>query len=323
MPGVADRRDESLPSPPEVTVIIPTKDRWAILSRALRSALAQADVELEVVVVDDGSTDETPQYLADLRDPRVHVLRNNRGEGVARARNRGVAHAKAPWVAFLDDDDLWAPRKVRAELDLAASGADFVYTGMLMVGGDDGLRELPPVPADELRSRLLLENPVGSPSTVMVRTALVREVGGFDEDLSVLADWDLWIRLIAGAGAVPAACPELLVAYTVHAANMHRTNVDPTLADFRRLAVKHGQRGQPFGGSPFFRWVATSYRRAGRRIPASRTYLEAAVRYRTAGDLMRALAVLLGERAMTLRSRPSAAPVTPPEPAWLAQFAGD
>ena len=97
--------------------MIPTRNRWALLSRALASVLEQEDVTLEVVVVDEGSTDETPERLAALTDERVRALRNDSPTGVANARNRGISAARGEWVAFLDDDDFWAPTKLRAQLD--------------------------------------------------------------------------------------------------------------------------------------------------------------------------------------------------------------
>ncbi|MBA2640000.1 MAG: glycosyltransferase family 2 protein [Nocardioidaceae bacterium] len=135
---------------PEVSVVIPTRNRWRLLeARGLASALCQQDVSLEVVVVDDGSTDETPRRLASLNDDRVRTIRNERGTGVARARNSGMAAARGEWIAFLDDDDIWAPRKLRLQLDAAAqASADFVYGGVAHL--DDELRVLatfaPPAP---------------------------------------------------------------------------------------------------------------------------------------------------------------------------------
>ncbi|HWC32537.1 MAG TPA: glycosyltransferase family 2 protein, partial [Actinomycetota bacterium] len=121
--------------PPEVTVVIPTRDRWSLLATAaLPAALVQEDVDLEVVVVDDGSRDETPERLAELTDPRLRVIRNLEPLGVAQARNAGIAAARGRWLAFLDDDDLWSPRKLRTQLDAArAAGASFVYAGVINV----------------------------------------------------------------------------------------------------------------------------------------------------------------------------------------------
>jgi hypothetical protein len=106
------------------------------------------------------------------------------------------------------------------------------------------------------------------------------------------------------------------VAYVLHARNMHRTEGETTLREFRRLAAKHRGDGQKVGGSSFFRWVAASHRRSGRRFRAALVYLEAAIRYRQVGDLARAVGMLLGERIIALGRR-SAPPIIAAEPPWL------
>jgi glycosyltransferase involved in cell wall biosynthesis len=324
MSGKRTRRAETPAEPPEITVIIPTKDRWPMLSRSLQSVLEQEDVALEVIVVDDGSSDATPARLEELDDPRLRVLRNASSRGVASARNLGLSHTRAEWIAFLDDDDLWAPRKLRSQLErAAASGAGFVYTGTVVIDDDTGPFQADPVEAEDLQQGLLQRNVVGSPSTVLVRTDLVRDAGGFDERLSMLADWDLWIRLIIDGRAVAATCPEPLVAYVLHTQNMHRADVQSAIVEFRRLAAKHGRNGLTFGSSPFFRWIATSHRRNGRRFRAALVYLEAAARYRQAGDLVRGLGILLGERAMALGRRPPPPPAVPSEPPWIRRHRAD
>ena len=94
---------------PEVTVVVPTRNRASMLEQALRSVAGQRDVDLEAVVVDDGSTDDTQAVIAAMGDRRLRLIRHQRPQGVSTARNRGVADARGHWVAFLDDDDLWAP----------------------------------------------------------------------------------------------------------------------------------------------------------------------------------------------------------------------
>ena len=95
---------------PEVSVVVPTRDRWELLSTcALPSATCQEGVAIEVIVVDDGSSDGTAAGLAALDDPRVLTVRHDRPRGVSAARNSGIRAARGTWLAFLDDDDLWAP----------------------------------------------------------------------------------------------------------------------------------------------------------------------------------------------------------------------
>src|SRR5438128_8506232 len=95
----------------DVTVVVPTKDRRQVLDVALRSILAQEGVDVRVVVVDDGSSDGTAAWLADL-DPRVEVVRHDTPTGAAAARNDGLDRVTTDWGAFCDDDDVWAPTKL-------------------------------------------------------------------------------------------------------------------------------------------------------------------------------------------------------------------
>jgi len=184
---------------PEVSVILPTMDRWGLLTRALASVLAQEDVDLEVLVIDDGSSDGTPTRLGAIGDPRLRVLVQESNQGVARARNRGIEEADGEWIAFLDDDDFWAPTCLREHLrSIADAGAGWGYGAAISVGPDRPSRVMMPAPADELEDGLLQHNLVGPPSTVTVRRDLLDEIGGFDERLAVsLNDVDLCLRAIA------------------------------------------------------------------------------------------------------------------------------
>lgn len=304
---------------PEITVVLPTFNRWPLLSRALASVLSQEDVEFEVIVVDDGSTDETQEQLAALEDPRLRVLRQEHNQGVARARNRGVAGARAEWVAFLDDDDFWAPRRLREHLDTADhSSASWVYGPVLVIDDEAALLAVGPArkPGD-LQARLFKTNAVGGPSTVSVRTDLVRAVGCFDERLSVLADWDLWIRL--NNTAPGAACPTPLVAYSEHSENMQLTEWSTIPAEFRYLARKHREAAESmkvaFGGENYMRWVAQNHRRAGRRFRAAAEYFKTGVRHRAPADVGRGLGLVFGERLMARVSRDRRP--APSAPEWV------
>ena len=317
-------------SAPDVTVVIPTRDRWPLLSRtALRSALGQQHVEHEVVVVDDGSLDGTAERVDELADPRLRVVRHDRSLGVSRARNAGIAAARGAWVAFLDDDDLWAPDKLRIQLDAAReSGSEFVYAGAVWV--DDELRFLyghePPDPLTLAQAVLRWNVVWGGCSNVLARTELVRGLGGFDEDLSQLGDWDLWIRLALCARA--ARVDDVLVGLVVHGRSMLLVDRRDVFAEFERLRAKHRTAAERLGGGPdhvlFARWVAAGHARAGRRGAAARAYLRGTWH---PGNVARAAGAVVGPSAMRAGSRllahmpwrqadrPSAV-----EPAWLEAY---
>ena len=100
-----------------VSVVIPTRNRTALLAMTLRSVLRQRDVTLEVIVVDEAaSTDDTGARLAAIRDPRLRVIHHDAPRGLPAARNHGAEEARGEWLAFIDDDDLWAPDKIGAIL---------------------------------------------------------------------------------------------------------------------------------------------------------------------------------------------------------------
>ena len=280
--------------PPEVTVVIPTRNRRTVLMRTLASALAQEDVDVEVVVVDDGSSDGSDAAVRELEDPRVRVVRRDSATGVAAARNAGITAARGEWVAFLDDDDLWSPHKLRRQLD-AARGADFAYTAAVFV--TPGLAPIrvrsAPDPA-ELLERFPYTNPVAAGgSTVIARTELLRRLGGFDERLFQLCDWDLWWRLAeAGSGA---ACDEPLVAYVIHSGSMRLTDRRDVLRERDYLDEKHHvserQRRHP-DRIWFWRWAAEGAVRAGRRWKAAGLFMRGAIAHRSGQDVRLALGTL-------------------------------
>jgi glycosyltransferase involved in cell wall biosynthesis len=287
---------------PEVTVVIPTRNRWPLLEVAMRSVLAQEDVELELVVVDDGSTDETLCRLDVHADSRLRIIRHESAEGVARARNDGIAAARTPWVAFLDDDDAWAPTKVRRQLDALARGGRFSYTGVVRVDDDFRVTAVQRAARPEtVRRDLSRQNVIDGPSSLMVATALLRELGGFDEHFSILADWELYLRL--AATAKPAAVDEPLVAYQLHAANMHVTRARELLAELERLKRKHPDLH--VDDIWYLHWVAVALRRSGHTAQALRLMLQVAVRKRDPVDSTRALIYGLRSAAARRVSRRS------------------
>jgi glycosyltransferase involved in cell wall biosynthesis len=231
-----------------------------MLRATLEMALGQEDVDHELILVDDGSTDDTPAVAASIGDPRLRSFRHEQSRGVAAARNRGIEEARGEWVAFLDDDDIWSPRKLRTELDaLAESGALFAYGNSLVLDEDRSVVEADsPAPAPEdLPALLLAGNALpGGCSNVLVKTEVARDVGGFDERLSMVADWDMWLRLSDRGRGV--RCPETLVAYRKHASRMSvramLVEEDPELSYFAGKLRR--ERGADFDAVGYSRWLA-------------------------------------------------------------------
>jgi glycosyltransferase involved in cell wall biosynthesis len=306
-----------------VTVVVPTRDRWHLLSTsALPAALGQEGVDVEVVVVDDASRDETAAHLEAVGDSRLRVIRHHTPRGVGAARNAGIAAAESDWIAFLDDDDLWSPRKLSVQLAaIERSRAAFAYCDAISVDPDRTPRSRVAAPGGEgLLDLLLTRNviPAGS-SNVLVATALAHSVGGFDERLSYLADWDLWLRLAQRGRAV--SCPEPLVAYVRHRGRMS-LGADEAVRELRVLEEKHRDAGfRPDYGS-FLAWIAREHRQARRRTQAIQSYVRAAVETRDPRHLVRVPSTVLDHRGDGLRNVLGRRPVAEESivaPEWLGR----
>jgi glycosyltransferase involved in cell wall biosynthesis len=239
-----------------VTVVIPTRDRPALLRRSLQSALGQRGVRVDVVVVDDGS-DEPVRCGPDMPAGRLTVIRHEVSRGVSAARNAGLAAATTQYVAFLDDDDIWAPDKLQAQLTAMEDthGAGWSCTGAVHVDArvEPFFWHSPPRSDDVLATLARHGGIPGGGSGVVVAADLSRALGGFDESFALLADWDFYYRL--GSTAVCAPVDRPLVAYYVHRDSMFH---DPRalLRELPRLMDKHGSAPTPVGPDRDF-WLST------------------------------------------------------------------
>ncbi len=305
-----------------MTVVIPTHNRAVLLTRALRSVFAQQEVEFEIVVVDDGSTDDTPQLLAAVADPRLRVLRNEQPQRVSAARNRGIEAARGDWVALLDDDDLWAPDKLAKQLRATvATGAQWSYTGFVQV--DKRLvvlaGEAPPDPDQVLRQLPFKNVLAAGASVVMARRELLAELRAFDIALGKLEDWDLWIRLAATGR--PACASEPLAAYVEHA-GMASLDTSGVLSEARKVEANYAaaRGGRPIDSRSLYRWVGWCSLRGGNRLDACKAYARSA----SAGDLSSVaragVALVSPGRAMKLAKRPYDAQWAARAATWLAPF---
>ncbi len=232
---------------PTVSVIIPAYNSAPYVEQAVNAALGQAGVEVEVLVVDDGSTDDTWAVLERFGG-RIRKERKPNG-GPASTRNHGARLAAGEWLAFLDADDDWAPNKLAEQLTRADAQTGLVYTDCLYFGDSgrvaqrqsDGLRQ----PESDIFEELLLDNFITTSSVLMRKRDFVR-LGGFDEgpELIAVEDWDLWLRY-AAEGKV-GLCRDALTRYRWHAGGASR-KLDHMCAARRRvvsraLALPRGRR---------------------------------------------------------------------------------
>jgi glycosyltransferase involved in cell wall biosynthesis len=226
---------------PTIGVVIPSHNRPDAVAGAVASVRRQTSAADAVVVVDDGS--QPPLELPD--EPGLTVLRNDPARGANAARNRGWAAAGTDFVAFLDDDDRFAPGKlaaVRAALR-EDPAADVVYHSALITMVNEGVQYRTGVvdlgaSTDPYRD-LLIRNGVGGTPMVTVRTALLQQVAGFDEGLGSMQDYDLWLRL-AQAGARFRYLDEPLTSCRyVTAGGGISTNVDKHFRAAEQIEAKH------------------------------------------------------------------------------------
>lgn len=219
---------ESL-APLLIDVVIPVYNGAAYLRQALDSVTAQTCPPRSIIVIDDGSTDQTPHICQEYRGAVPLIYHRQENRGLSAARNAGWKKSDAPYIAFLDSDDVWEPGKLAAQVVLWQSSplADLVlvYCGYSLID-TTGKTIHPahlPIVQPKLRGRvfqdLLPKNTIsGSGSGVIIRREALERVGGFDESLRALEDWDMWLRL-AEIGSFDFV-PEDLVAIRTHQAGM-------------------------------------------------------------------------------------------------------
>ena len=203
-----------------VSVIIPVYNAERYLRQMLESVLGQTYSHIEVIAVDDGSTDGSLKILQEHSPPVQLICQHNKGS--AAARNTGVTAARGQWVAFIDADDTWSVDKLERQMR-AIDGFDWSHTDAIFRGGmNDGKRhsDFGGKIGGEVLESLACSNFI-STSTVMVRRQVFLDAGGFDESLRSIQDWDLWTRI---ARRHPLAyVDEPLMFYRVHSASASRS----------------------------------------------------------------------------------------------------
>lgn len=284
----------------DVSVIVPTHNRRTLVSQAVNSILRQRDVSIELIVVDDGSTDGTGLWLDRVaaKDPRVKVVHHARPRFISCARNAGIAHASGRWVAFCDDDDLWAPDKLVAQLSiLRTSSARWGCTGIVVVNERLEVIGHHHVKGGEILADLLKSNAIPTGSSVIAELSLLREIGGFDPALRGSEDWDVWIRL-AQCSPV-AAVNRPMVAYRLGRQTLSM-DVDRIRAGrsviVERYAGIAAVCGARLDEARHERYLAKQLLRAGVRWQAASIFTTLAFKHGRWRELPRAVAALAAPR---------------------------
>ncbi len=213
-----DRRENVSPLP--LTVLVPVRNGQEFLAETLQSVLAQTHPISEIIVVNDGSTDNTA-YIASSFGEKIRLV-NRKNAGVSAARNYGLSIATTEWVALVDHDDLWEPNHLAniASVIAANPDADLCYTGARWMKQEGSIG--PYVPGDTLNFppaqgifATLMERCVFMPSSVALKKSTALLIGGFDTRYTHSEDWDLWLRLLHN-GAHFVHSPEPTLLYRVH-----------------------------------------------------------------------------------------------------------
>ena len=320
-------------SAPPVSVVVPAFNRAGSIRAALESVLRQTWADFELIVVDDGSTDGTPEAARALDDPRLRVIVTPRNMGASAARNLGIAEARGPWIAFQDSDDEWLPSKLEKQMArLLAPGADWVaaYCGMLILDAPPGRagagtgaparpryfpsREGPvaPGPLGALRRLLsgaaaasplegdlteaLLRRSLISTQTLVARRDLLLEIGGFDPELRALIDWDCVLRLAPLGPIAFVDEPLVLQRFSPNSITADRARKLPTRI---RLAEKHAAAlaRHPAIHARHHYAIAGAHREAG-DLAAARASLARARALDPGNPRYRAMALWLALRAL-------------------------
>jgi glycosyltransferase involved in cell wall biosynthesis len=193
-----------------ISVIIPTYNRASVLPRAIDSVLTQRGADLELILVDDGSTEKQDggwriaegEKLSSIRHPisDIRFFRSEKNCGPAAARNLGIKHAKGEWIAFLDSDDEWKPGKLKSQLEFFSKNPEYLICQTEEIWIRNGTRVNPMKKHQKFGGWIFekcLPLCVVSPSAVMMHRKLFDEVGLFDESLPACEDYDLWLRIAA------------------------------------------------------------------------------------------------------------------------------
>jgi hypothetical protein len=299
--GITVLRRYSAATAARISIIIPVfnTERW--VEDAIRSALEQTIAQVEVVVVNDGSSDESLTRALAFSDERLTIL-SQANHGLSAARNAGILVASAPLIGFLDGDDVWSPKKAERHLNilerLPEVGLTFSWSTYLNEDGETTGQYLTSRCHSPVAKDLTRRNHVGNGSTSIVRRACFEQAGLFDEEMRSCEDLDMWIRIAAETSFTLRLIPELLTGYRVREGSLS-VSFDGFIHAAEKLKENILVRRHGLDEDDARRCLAQLLRIASRKALAdgqvrlSRTLLRRATREHTGG-------VVADPRGMTL-----------------------
>ncbi|MEA3392104.1 MAG: glycosyltransferase [Candidatus Marinimicrobia bacterium] len=232
---------------PQISVVIPVYNRAQTIGRAIDSVLAQELLPEEIIVVDDGSTDNTPEILSSYL-PKIQVVRQGNW-GVSAARNRGIEVAGEKWITFLDSDDEWLPDKLQKQMSyidqhpntrILQTEERWIRNNMRVNPGKKYAKKSGNI------FKYCLKTCIVGPSTVICEAKLLSEMGGFDENLPVCEDYDLWLR-IAAKYPIPLIHETLIIKYGGHSDQLSLST--PAMDRFRVQSLEKILKEETLSGT--------------------------------------------------------------------------
>ena len=231
---------------PKVSIVIPTYNSEKFIDRTIKSVLNQTFQNFELIIVDDCSVDNTRKMIREFQkqDDRIKLIALEKNSGApAHPKNVGIKNAKGEYIAFLDHDDEWLPKKLEKQLELFKNSSDnlgFVGCNFLII--DDNRNKsreycLPSWPREKFFERFLLGN-ISSSSGIMIKQKVLDRIGGFDEKLKFADDWDMWLRISKHFDFDFVS--EILVKYHLHSTNVtSNVGIQKELKEFEYMFHKY------------------------------------------------------------------------------------
>jgi glycosyltransferase involved in cell wall biosynthesis len=227
---------------PTVSVIIPTYNRANFIDKAIKSVLNQNYQDFEIIVVDDGSTDNTEETVKSFNNFKIRYICHTNNQGVSAARNNGIRASRGKYIALLDSDDEWLPEKLDKQIKVFKSEfpeVGVVYSNVLYIDeSGKNMNKLgnPKKIEGHIYEDLLGGNYVGTSSTLLIKKECFNRVGSFDDLLDAENDWDMWIRIAKYYRFVLIKVP--LVKYRFHS-NRISNNPELKIIMANRILVKY------------------------------------------------------------------------------------